>query len=268
VSRAATSVRDALDSALIPLTAAGCETPRLDAEVLLAAAMGVDRLTLVTDSRRPVPGPAARVFMEYVRRRRECEPVAYITGRKGFRHIELAVDERVLIPRPETEFVVEAALALPAGARVVDVGTGSGAIALALKHERPDLDVVATDVSADALAVARHNALRLGLEIQFVHGDLLAGVEADAVVSNPPYVEAGARLMPDVALFEPHGALFAGADGLDVIRRLAQAPVRFMALEHGHEQADAVEAILRAAGFTDVTRVRDLAGIDRVAVAR
>jgi release factor glutamine methyltransferase len=203
-----------------------------------------------------------------VRRRREREPVAYIVGRKGFRHIELEVDERVLIPRPETEFVVEAALTLPPGTRVVDVGTGSGAIALALKHERPDLDVVATDVSADALALARHNALRLGLQVEFVHGDLLAGVAADAIVSNPPYVEADAALMPDVVRFEPHVALFGGADGLDVIRRLAGVQASFLALEHGDRQADAVEAILREAGFGDVTRVRDYAGIERVTVAR
>ncbi|MBE2319236.1 peptide chain release factor N(5)-glutamine methyltransferase [Solirubrobacter sp. CPCC 204708] len=252
---------------MIPLTAAGCENPRLDAEVLLAAAMGVDRPWLIVNSREGVPGPAARVFMDFVRRRREREPVAYITGIKGFRHIDLAVDRRVLIPRPETEFVVEAALKLPQGARVIDVGTGSGAIALALKHERPDLDVVATDVSADALDVARHNALRLGLRVGFVQTDLWGDLEADAIVSNPPYVEAGERLMPDVALFEPHGALFAGADGLDVIRRLVSAPVRFLALEHGQGQADPIEALLRGAGFTTVDRIRDLAGIERVTVA-
>lgn len=265
---AATSVRDALDSATIPLTAAGCDNPRLDAEVLLAAALGISRLELVTDSRRELSGPQARVFMDFVRRRRDREPVAYITGRKGFRYIELAVDRRVLIPRPETEFVVEAALRLPMGARVVDVGTGSGAIALALKQERPDLSVVGVDVSADALDVARLNALRLGLDVEFVQGDLWADLEADAVVSNPPYVEAGERLMPDVALFEPHGALFAGDDGLDVIRRLVAAPVEFLAIEHGHRQADGVEALLREAGFGETSRVRDLAGIERVAVAR
>jgi release factor glutamine methyltransferase len=265
---AATSVRDALDSATIPLTAAGCDTPRLDAEVLLAAAMGISRLELVTDSRRELSGAQARVFMDFVRRRREREPVAYIAGAKGFRFIELAVDRRVLIPRPETEFVVEAALSLPERARVIDVGTGSGAIALALKQERPDLEVVATDVSPDALDVARSNALRLGLDVTFVQADLWGEEQADAIVSNPPYVESTARLMPDVARFEPHGALFAGEDGLDVIRRLVTAPVGFLALEHGQGQADAVEALLREAGFTAVERVRDLAGIERVAVAR
>ena len=265
---ARTSVRDALDSAVIALEAAGCDSPRLDAELLLAHVLGVDRAALVTAPSRPLEPAEARAFMDLAARRRGREPVAYILGEKGFRRIVLRVDPRVLVPRPETEFVVEAALSLPNGARVIDVGTGSGAIALALKQERPDLQVLATDVSADALDVARHNALRLGLEVEFVHGDLWADLEADAIVSNPPYVEAGARLMPDVGRFEPPGALFAGADGLDVIRRLAEAPVNFLALEHGHEQAEAVEAILREAGFTYVSRVHDFAGIERVAVAQ
>jgi release factor glutamine methyltransferase len=264
---AATSVRDALDSAVIALGAAGCETPRLDAELLLAAALGVDRAALISDPRRELTGAQARTFMDYARRRRGREPVAYILGVKGFRFLELQVDRRVLIPRPETEHVVEAALALPHGARVVDVGTGSGAIALALKHERPDLRVSATDVSAEALAVARANAARLGLDVSFREGDLLAGLEADAVVSNPPYVAQGDPVMPDVARYEPHVALFA-QDGLAVIRRLVALPVGFLALEHGEGQAGAVEALLRAAGFAQVERVRDLAGIERVAVAR
>src|ERR687894_1739517 len=164
---AQTSVRDALDSAVIALTAAGCETPRLDAELLLAAAMGVDRAVIVSDPGRGVEPDAARRFQEFAARRREREPVAYILGSKGFRSIELAVDPRVLIPRPETEHLVEALLDLPRGARVCDVGTGSGAIALALKAERPDLEVVATDASAEALEVARMNAGRLGLRGEF-----------------------------------------------------------------------------------------------------
>src|ERR671911_1513416 len=171
---AQTSVRDALDSAVIALTAAGCETPRLDAELLLAAAMGVDRAVIVSDPGRAIEPDAARRFMELAARGREREPVAYILGIKGFRSIDLQVDPRVLIPRPETEHLVEAVLDLPRGARVCDVGTGSGAIALALKTERPDLAVVATDASDDALAVASANAARLGLDVSFYHGDLLA----------------------------------------------------------------------------------------------
>ena len=269
---AATSVRDALDSAVIPLTAAGVDTPRLDAEVLLASVLRADRTALFLDPERSLSGEQARAFMDLVRRRREREPVAYIVGSKGFRHLELQVDRRVLVPRPETEHVVEAALGLPAGARVVDVGTGSGAIALALKDERPDLEVVATDISADALEVARANAARLGLDVTFVEGDLLAGLSADAVVSNPPYVVAGATLMPDVGHYEPHVALFAPDDGLAVIERLAPAAAAagavFIALEHAGYHGDPVEAILRAAGFTETERVHDLSGIERVAVGR
>jgi release factor glutamine methyltransferase len=271
---AQTSIRDALDSAVIALQAAGCETPRLDAEILLAAAMRVDRAVIVSDPARPIEPDAARRFMELAARRREREPVAYIFGVKGFRSIELAVDPRVLIPRPETEHLVEAVLDLPPGARVCDVGTGSGAIALALKAERPDLDVVATDSSDDALAVARANAARLGLDVAFHHGDLLADVSGpiDAIVSNPPYVEDGAQLAPEIVRYEPALALRAGPDGLDVIRRLLPAAgataARVMALEVGEGQADAVSSLLREAGFPDVDVVRDLAGISRVLVGR
>jgi release factor glutamine methyltransferase len=178
----------------------------------------------------------------------------------------LAVDPRVLVPRPETEFVVEAALSLPESARVVDVGTGSGAIALALKEERPDLEVLGTEISAGALDVARANAERLGLDVSFVHGDLLAGLEADAVVSNPPYVAAGDRLPPDVG-FEPRGALFGGEDGLDVIRRLVKeaSDVPFLALEVGAGQATSVASLM---GAWDVELVRDYAGHERVVVGR
>jgi release factor glutamine methyltransferase len=265
---AETSVRDALDSALIALTAAGVESPRLDAEVLLAAAMGVDRAALIADPGRGIDPGAARAFQEYARRRVQREPVAYILGRRGFRHIELAVDPRVLIPRPETEHVVEAALGLPRGARVVDVGTGSGAIALALADERPDLRVVGTDSSPGAIAVARANAERLGLDVEFVEGDLLAGVtDVDAVVSNPPYVREGERLPPEITRYEPALALYGGWEGLDVYRRLAAlcADIPFVAFEIAGWQAEAVGALLPG---HEIEVIRDLAGIDRVVVGR
>jgi release factor glutamine methyltransferase len=267
-------VREALDSAVVALQAAGVDTPRLDAEVLLAHALGVDRLALVTDRERRVEGPAVRTFQDAVRRRSvRREPVAYITGTKGFRHIDLRVDARVLIPRPETETLVEAALHLPRGARVVDVGTGSGAVALALKDERPDLDVIATDTSADALAVARANAARLGLDVAFVEGDLLDGVgDVDAVVSNPPYVADSDTLQPEIARHEPAVALYAGPEGLHVIRRLvaqaAASTARFVALEVGMGQAAEVGEVVRAAGFADIETRRDLAGIERVVAGR
>ena len=273
---ATTSVRDAIDSALIALTAAGCETPRLDADVLLAWVLGVPRAALYADPGRGLEPDEARRFADVAARRRNREPVAYITGTKGFRRLELVVDERVLVPRPETEHVVEAVLDLPAGARVADVGTGSGAIALALKDERPDLDVVATDSSSEALAVARVNAHRLGLAVEFAAGDLLEPVAGrlDAVVSNPPYVADGdyGRLAPEITRYEPAHALFAGPDGLDVYRRLAPATAaagaRVAAFEVGEGQAPAVAALLRDAGFAATDVVADLAGIERVVFAR
>ena len=264
-------VGEALASARIALEGAGVDTPRLDAEVLLAHALGIDRSRLLLERDTPVEGPAVRAFQAAVRRRAvERVLVAYLTRTKGFRRLDLHVDERVLIPRPDTEALVEWAVrGLPRGARVVDVGTGSGAIALALKDERPDLEVLATDVSPGALELARENAERLGLDVRFVEGDLLAGLEADAVLSNPPYVETGARLAPEITEHEPSLALFAGADGLDVYRRLVPAIVagraRFAGLEVGAGQAAAVRALFAAGWETDVGR--DLAGTERVVSA-
>lgn len=267
-----TAVRDALDSAVVALTAAGVDSPRLDAELLLSAAAGLSRAEVIASPARPLEPAEARTFADLAARRREREPVAYILGSKGFRTIELKVDRRVLIPRPETELVVQAALELPYGARVVDVGTGSGAIALALKAERPDLEVIGTDESAEALAVARANALLLGLDVSLHEGDLLerVGGPVDAVLSNPPYVAERDRagLAPELVRYEPAGALFAGEDGLAVHRRLAPAAraagAAFVAFEVGEGQASAVAGLLLEAGFAHTAVDPDLAGIDRV----
>lgn len=273
-----TPVREALQSAITAIAAAGCETPRLDAEVLLADVLGVDRARLLTDRELVVAGPAVRAFQDAVRRRAFArEPVAYVTGRRGFRNLELQVDRRALIPRPETELLVEVALTLPLGARVLDVGTGSGAVALALAHERPDLEVSGSDVDADALDLARANGERLGLPVRWLRADLLAGVpeEFDAVLSNPPYVADAERaeLAPEILRHEPARALFAGADGLDVVRVLltqlaARARVRATALEIGMGQAGLVAELMRSAGFGEVRVERDLAGIERVVVGQ
>jgi release factor glutamine methyltransferase len=270
-------VQEALASALVALEGSRVDSPRLDAEVLLAHALGVDRTALWLDPDREVTGDATRWFRDAIRRRAvERVPVAYLVGHKGFRHLDLQVDPRVLVPRPETEHLVEALLDLPRGARVHDVGTGSGAIALALKDERPDLVVSASDVSAEALAVARANAVRLGLDVAFAQADLLEGVDGrlDAIAANPPYVTEGdkRRMAPDVVAHEPHGALFAGADGLSIIRPLltqaAATRARVLALEVGAGQAPTVRALVAAAGFPDVDVVTDLAGIERVVVGR
>jgi release factor glutamine methyltransferase len=270
------TVRDALEGAITAITAAGCQTPRLDAEVLLAHVLGVNRERLLLDRELRVEGAAVRAFQDAVRRRAvEREPVAYIVGRRGFRNLELAVDPRALVPRPETELLVEVALVLPRESRVLEVGTGSGAVALALKHERPDLDVTASEVSEDALELARSNGRRLGLEVRWLRADLLAGVpdEFRSVLANLPYVAESERaaLAPEIMRHEPPGALFAGGDGLSAIRvlleqlRLRQR-VDFVALEVGAGQASAVGELTRAAGFRAVRRERDLAGVERVVV--
>jgi release factor glutamine methyltransferase len=253
------------------LAAAGVDTPRLDAELLLAAALGVDRTRLFVDAPAVDPANLAR-YEQLIERRVAREPVAYILGRRDFRRLTLAIDRRVLIPRPETELLVEVGLSLPTGVRVADVGTGSGAVALALKDERPDLDVVGIDLNKGAVAVARDNASRLGLAASFVVGDLLDGLAGrfDAVLANLPYVADGTELAPEIALYEPHDALFAGPDGLDVIRRLLSQVdgVSLVALEIGFDQGDAVAALVQGAGFSSVERLRDLAGHERVVVGR
>jgi release factor glutamine methyltransferase len=261
---------DALAAATARLAEASCDTPRLDAELLLAEALGVRRERLLIDGDAPLDAAGAGRFEALVARREAREPVAYILGRKEFRRITLSVDPRVLIPRPETELLVDVGLSLPEGARVVDVGTGSGAVALALKDERPDLSVTATDASAEALAVARANAARLGTDVTFVQADLLNGVsgEFDAVLANLPYVPEDVGLPPEIERYEPSLALYSGGDGLDAIRRLVATvdAVPLVALEVGLPAA--VQDLLRAAGFSSVDVLRDLAGHERVVVGR
>ena len=276
-------VREALDAAVDALAAAGVEDPRLDAELLLGEAMGCERAALVADSGAEVPASAARLFGEMVRRRLRREPVAYILGRKGFRRLELAVDPRVLVPRPETELLVELALEVQP-TRVLDVGTGSGAIALAVADEMPDAEVTATDTSAVALEVARANAKRLGLteRVRFVEGTLAdEGTGFDLILANLPYVAERdwTSLQPEVTNHEPREALLAGPDGLDVYRvlipecslllsRYAKQRKGALALEVGEGQAPVVAELMREAGLDEVETRRDLAGIERVVVGR
>lgn len=269
------TVADALDSAVVAIGASGSDSARLDAELLLAEAIGADRAALVISDDRTLDATETRRFQELVTRRvRDGEPVAYLLGRRGFRWIELEVDPRVLVPRPETELLVEAAIELPAGSTVLDVGTGSGAVALAVKQERPDLEVTGSDVSPEAVEVATSNAARLGLDVTFVQADLLEGLGSrwDAILSNPPYVAEGERgRLPRELAHEPEGALFAGADGLAVIRRLlpaaAASEATMIAIEVGAGQAEGVCVLARAAGFSAAHSVADLAGIERVVVA-
>jgi release factor glutamine methyltransferase len=267
------TIGEVLASAATALTPVS-SSPRLDAEVLLAHVLEVDRARLVLDRNLSLGGHSHERFDRLARRRLRGEPVAYLTGRRGFRFLELLVDSRVLIPRPETEELVEVGLMLPAGASVLDVGAGSGAVALALKYERPDLRVSGVDVSVEAIAVAERNATRLSLDVSFIVGDLLENAaRCDAVLANLPYVERDAELPVDVADFEPPLALFGGSDGLEVIRRLigrvaGMSWPGLLALEIGETQGETVAALVDGAGFSDVEVRRDLAGRDRVVVGR
>jgi release factor glutamine methyltransferase len=271
---ATVTIGDVLSSAARALSHRST-SPRLDAEVLLAHVLGVDRARLVLDREVELEGDALERFDRLARRRLIGEPVAYLTGRRGFRELELSVDRRVLVPRPETEGLVEAAAEmLPERASVLDVGTGSGAIALALAAERPDLRVAGVDVSSEAIAVALDNRDSLSLDVSFRVADLLDGsAPVDAVVANLPYVARGSELPVDVAAFEPSLALLGGDDGLVLIRRLAAQLAAsvwptWALLEIGESQGEAVSALLRAAGFHAVEVRPDLAGRDRVVVAR
>lgn len=277
VTVAAGTVREALGAAADALEAAGVESPRLDAELLLCEATGWDRALLLRSEEEGVDPAAARRFGEMLRRRLRREPVAYILGRKGFRKIELAVDRRVLIPRPETELLVEVALELRPRT-VLDVGTGSGAIALAVADELAGAAVTGVDTSAAAIDVARANAERLGFgnegrvkfEVVATSRRYAATTRPDLVLANLPYVADGdwATLSPEIRDHEPREALTAGPDGLDAIRALLAAPpsCAAIALEVGEGQAPDVERLVSTACFRQTERRRDLAGIERVVI--
>jgi len=263
------------------LRGAAARIDATDARWLLAHACGRSQTWLFAHGRDPAPHEVVDRFEALVARRVAGEPVAYLTGVRGFFGFDLAVSPATLIPRPETELLVDLALArLPArGARVVDLGTGSGAIALAIARERPDADVLATDASAAALAVARANAATLGLShVRFAHGDWYAplnGTRVDLIASNPPYIEDGdPHLTQGDLRFEPAAALSSGADGLDAIRVLAAGaiahlePGGWLLVEHGLRQGAAVRALLVEAGLVEVDTVRDLEARDRATLGR
>ena len=246
-----------------------------EARLLLAHATGFSAAAVLAFPERELPGEAAARFTAFAERRRRGEPVAYIVGEKEFYGLPLAVTPAVLIPRPETELLVELALERPF-TTAADLGTGCGAIALALKHERRAARVVGVEASVAALEVARRNAVRLGLEVDWRHGqwcEPLAEERYEVIVANPPYVAEGD---PHLAALghEPRTALVAGADGLDAIRALvAQAPAHlapggWLLLEHGQGQDAAVRRLLEQAGLVEVRTWPDLAGIPRVSGAR
>jgi release factor glutamine methyltransferase len=257
-------------------------SPRLDAEVLAMHITGLTRTALITRAGEALSTEQEARLGELIERRRKGEPVAYLTGTREFWSLELTVTPDVLIPRPETELLVEQALArIPADAawRIADLGTGSGAIALAIASERPHCRVIATDASPAALAVARGNARRLGIgNVEFLEGEWfapLAGLTFDLIVSNPPYIAtADSHLMQGDVRFEPRAALVSGGDGLDAIRLIAVhasahlQPGGRLLLEHGYDQATAVRAMLGMNGLTDITSFADLAGHARVTAGR
>jgi release factor glutamine methyltransferase len=254
------------------------ETARLDAELLLAHSLGRERIELYTDFDRPLTGAELAGYRSLVARRAKREPVAYILGEWGFRRLTLAVDHRALIPRPETEIVVERCLARlrdVEAPRVLDVGTGTGAIALALADELPGARVTAIDVSVDALDLARENVARTGLDVELLEQDLRAGLPAgpwDLVASNPPYVvpEELDTLMPDVRDFEPHLALV-GRGATKAIARAAMAELSqggWLVVEVGDGQAAATLTLLEGLGYADGRITPDLAGRDRVVEGR
>ena len=265
------TLAEVLTGAVDYLTARGVDTPRVDAELLLARALGLQRIELYTQHDRPLTDPERARARDLVRRRGAREPLAYVLGDWDFRRLTLKTDARALVPRPETEIVVERCLELLEGTaapRIVDVGTGSGAIALALKDERPDARVTATDRSPGAIALARENAEASGLDVELVETDLLDGLSGpfELVVSNPPYVgadELGA-LEPELG-HEPQEAL---VDRGQTQRLIETARFGWLVLEVHEARGAEVARQLEAAGYRDVRVSQDLAGRDRIVEGR
>lgn len=273
---------DQLIQQAIQELAAASPSPRLDAEVLLMHVTGLSRSALITRADEVLAADQAEAVCDLYARRVRGEPVAYLTGRREFWSLELNVTPDVLIPRPETELLVELALArIPSDTAwtIADLGTGSGAVALAIAKERPRCHVIATDLSTAVLAVARNNAQQLKIQnIEFRHGEWfapLAGLVFNLIVSNPPYVAEGdPHLTQGDLRFEPPTALVAGHDGLEAIRRIAAdaapqlIPEGWLLLEHGADQGASVARVLAAHGYTAITGYADLAGHDRVTAAQ
>ena len=258
---------------------AGLPLDPLENRILLCHALGLTRVGLITNSERVLNVEEAAQLDALLARRLVGEPIAYIVGQREFFGLPFQVSPAVLIPRPDTELIVELVLErLAPAARMLDMGTGSGAIAVAVAHTRPDASVTALDVSEEALAVARANAERNGAKVRFLRSDWFAALESetfDLIASNPPYIAAGdTHLAQGDLRFEPSGALTDFADGLSALRTIVNgAPAHLVAggwllLEHGYDQADAVRTLLLEAGYTEVLSWRDLSGIERVSGGR
>ena len=258
------------------------DSARLDAEILLALTLQKPRTWLYTWPEHIPSLPEQHMYLDLLRRRQSGEPVAYLTHRREFFGLELKINHHVLVPRPETETLVQCVLDVLAdnsAARIADLGTGSGAVALALASQKPQARIVATDASSDALALARENAERLGIDnVTFMAGDWLvplSGLTFDLIASNPPYIaEDDPHLSRDGVRFEPKPALVSGKDGLDAIRQLVtESPAcletgGWLMIEHGFDQGEAVRGLFTQAGFVDVKTHRDLGGNERVTIGK
>ena len=277
----AMKIRKLLEQATRELSACQADTARTDAELLLCHALGVNRSFIYANPEHVPPQASQQDFLRLAEERARGIPIAYLTGKRSFWSLELMVNANVLIPRPETELLVETALSLAPDStmqRIVDLGTGSGAIALSLAKERPSWEVHATDLSPQALEVARENARRNGLEhVQFHQGSWtkpLAG-KFDQIISNPPYVAPyDKHLLQGDCRFEPRTALTPGGDGLDALRQIATEsrallnPRGWLLLEHGYSQGPEARELLNSAGYQEIRTIRDLAGIERVCCGR